>query len=248
MLNTLSCALSGNYCNYGVFALYNDSALQNALDVSLQVCLQIPITDVLAYIKLSKAYYAFLEILFRNHLDMLSGLDSSVFIQLVNCNHEGLQSSGMHICDFLIFFDLFVDLSVSALCASTIDHIATYMFLNQTKDKPTVQLIRSHISSEPDILHKLMSTLFNLLLFNSHANHWAVTRPILSLMLASEESFTDYQNGLTATQSPENQEKLREEFSKLTTDVQRSVDTANRDRFTQKLTIFRLNVRQFLSL
>ena len=100
MLNTLSCALSGNYCNYGVFALYNDSALQNALDVSLQVCLQIPIADVLAYIKLSKAYYAFLEILFRNHLDMLSGLDSSVFIQLVNCNHEGLQSSGTHIARF----------------------------------------------------------------------------------------------------------------------------------------------------
>lgn len=122
------------------------------------------------------------------------------------------------------------------------------MFLNQTKEKPTVQLIRSHIASEPDILHKLMSTLFNLLLFNSHANHWAVTRPILSLMLASEESFTDYQNGLIGTQNPENQEKLREEFAKLTTDVQRSVDTANRDRFTQKLTIFRLNVRQFLSL
>ena len=111
-----------------------------------------------------------------------------------------------------------------------------------------MQLIRSHIASEPDILHKLMSTLFNLLLFNSHANHWAVTRPILSLMLASEESFTDYQNGLIGTQNPENQEKLREEFAKLTTDVQRSVDTANRDRFTQKLTIFRLNVRQFLSL
>ena len=94
MLNTLTCALSGNYVNFGVFNLYNDKALQNALDVSLQVCLQIPLADVLAYVKLSKAYYAFLEILFRNHLDVLSGLDSSVFIQLVKTNHEGLQSSG----------------------------------------------------------------------------------------------------------------------------------------------------------
>jgi exportin-7 len=94
MLNTLTNALSGNYVNFGVFGLYNDQALQNALDVSLQMCLQIPVSDVLAYVKLSRAYFSFLEILFRNHLDVLSGLDSPVFIQLIKTNIEGLQSSG----------------------------------------------------------------------------------------------------------------------------------------------------------
>ena len=94
MLNTLSNALSGNYVNFGVFSLYNDQALQNSLDVSLQMCLQIPLTDILAYVKLSRAYFAFIEILFRNHLDVLCGLDSSVFLQLLKTNSEGLQSSG----------------------------------------------------------------------------------------------------------------------------------------------------------
>ena len=140
------------------------------------------------------------------------------------------------------------ELTVSAQCASCIDHIATYMFLNQNRDKPTVQMIRAHMQSEPDVLNQLMATLFNSLLFASHANHWAVTRPILSLLLASETSFTEYQQQLISTQAVENQEKLREEFTKLTADIQRSVETANRDRFTQKLTMFRLNVRQFLTL
>ncbi len=94
MLNTLANALSGNYVNFGVFNLYGDKALQSALDVSLQMCLQIPLTDVMAYVKLSRAYFAFIEILFRNHLDVLSGLDSAVFIQLIKTNQEGLQSSG----------------------------------------------------------------------------------------------------------------------------------------------------------
>jgi exportin-7 len=94
MLNTLSNALAGNYVNFGVFSLYNDQALQNSLDVSLQMCLQIPLSDVLAYVKLSRAYFAFVEILFRNHLDVLSGLDSSVFLQLLKNNSEGLQCSG----------------------------------------------------------------------------------------------------------------------------------------------------------
>jgi len=94
MLNTLTNALSGNYVNFGVFSLYNDQALQNSLDVSLQMCLQIPIDDVLAYVKLSRAYFSFMEVLFRNHLDVLSGLDSTVFIQLIKTNLEGLQSNG----------------------------------------------------------------------------------------------------------------------------------------------------------
>jgi exportin-7 len=94
MLNVMMNALSGNYVNFGVFALYQDQALQNALDVCLQICLQIPLTDVMAYIKLCRAYFAFLEVLFRNHLDSLSGLDSTVFLQLLKTNLEGLQSSG----------------------------------------------------------------------------------------------------------------------------------------------------------
>lgn len=104
MLNTLTNGLSGNYVNFGVFALYNDNALQNALDVSLQMCLQIPQNDVLTYLKLSKSFYAFFEILFRNHLNVIAGLDSVVFNQLVKLTHEGLQSSGNFIYLFLYIY------------------------------------------------------------------------------------------------------------------------------------------------
>ena len=96
MLNTLTYALTGNYVNFGVFELYKDRALQNAFDVSLQLCLQIPQTDVLTYLKLSKSFYGFMEVLFRNHLNVLSRLDAVVFNQLVKLVHEGLQSSGKY--------------------------------------------------------------------------------------------------------------------------------------------------------
>ena len=122
------------------------------------------------------------------------------------------------------------------------------MFLNQRKDKPAMMMIRGHIQSEPGIIGQLMTTLFNYLLFSSHANHWAVTRPILSLLLSSEEAFSAYRDQLISSQSPENQIKLREEFEKLTMDIQRSLDTVNRDRFTQRLTLFRVQVRQFLTI
>lgn len=94
LLNTLSHALAGNYVNFGVFDLYGDKALQNSFDVALQLCLNIPLEDVLAYVKLSKAYFQFLEILLKSHLDVLCGLDSSVFIVIVRTIHEGMQSNG----------------------------------------------------------------------------------------------------------------------------------------------------------
>jgi len=94
MLNTLSAAFSGGYVNFGVFALYQDQALQNSLDVSLQMCLQIPLSDVMAYVKLSKSYFQYLEVLFRSHLDVLCGLDAPIFLQLVKAVHEGLTTNG----------------------------------------------------------------------------------------------------------------------------------------------------------
>lgn len=233
MFNTLTCALSGNYVNFGVFSLYNDKALQNALDIVLQTCLQIPAADINEFEKLAISYYALLEALFRSHLDVLCGLDSPIFLQLVRSNHEGLQSS---------------DPTISGTCANTIDHLATYLFLNQNRDKPTVQLIWQHIETDTDILNQLMATLFNTLLFTSQANHWAVTRPILSLMLANEACYTNYMELLISTQTGENQVKLGQEFSKILEDIHRSVEAHNRDKFTQKLTMFRLNVRTFLAL
>lgn len=71
---------------------------------------------------------------------------------------------------------------------------------------------------------------------------------MLSLMLASESSFTSYKDHLISTQTPENQQNLNEAFQKLLHDVQRSLDSANRERFTQKLVTFRVAVRGFLTL
>lgn len=148
----------------------------------------------------------------------------------------------------ITYFDSCLDMSVCSLCSSTIDHLATYMFLNRTRDKPTIQLIRKHVASDPEAMNQIMACLFNALLFSAQSNQWAITRPILSMLLAVESTYTNYQNQIISTQSPENQEKLREEFDKLTQEIQQSVEVTNRDKFTQKLTVFRLNVRQFLTL
>ena len=119
-LNILNSALGGNYVCFGVFELYNDRALDSALDVALRLALTVPLDDINAYPKLSKAYYSFIEILFRNHRKPAFALDTTVFMQIMSTVHDGLQSS---------------DASISAYCANTIDHMASYYFTNKNKDK-----------------------------------------------------------------------------------------------------------------
>ncbi len=109
-------------------------------------------------------------------------------------------------------------------------------------------LLLQHLAAQPNLFSSLTATLFNLLLYGPPQNHWAVMRPMLSLMLASESSFSQYKDHLLSTQSQDNQAKLNEALSKLLADVSRSLDNANRDRFTQKLTAFRVAVRGFLTL
>jgi len=232
-LSVLNSALGGNYVCFGVFDLYNDRALDNSLDVALRMALTVPLDDVNAYPKLSKAYYSFIEILFRSHRRTAFALDTTVFMQIMATVHDGLQSS---------------DASISAFCANTIDHMASYYFTNQNKDKVEMQYLSKHLAAQPNLFSSLTATLFNLLLYGPPQNHWAVMRPMLSLMLASETSFTQYKDHLLSTQSPDNQAKLEEALNKLLADVNRSLDNANRDRFTQKLTAFRVSARSFLTL
>jgi exportin-7 len=40
-------ALCGNYVNFGVFALYGDMALSNALGIALKLALSFPLEDML---------------------------------------------------------------------------------------------------------------------------------------------------------------------------------------------------------
>eukprot|EP00879_Flechtneria_rotunda_P020677 GHRR01021757.1.p1 GENE.GHRR01021757.1~~GHRR01021757.1.p1 ORF type:complete len:196 (-),score=28.00 GHRR01021757.1:584-1171(-) len=46
---TLARALSGNYVNFGVFDLYGDSALKDALHIALRMVLSIPLQDIMSY-------------------------------------------------------------------------------------------------------------------------------------------------------------------------------------------------------
>jgi len=232
-LGVLTTALNGNYVNFGVFALYNDKALESALEMALALCAATPFEDgVLAYPKLTTAYYMFFEIVFRNHLAFILLKESAQFLQILANINQGLHS---------------LEATIVSQSAATIDHLATYYFSNQDKDWPAIHALKAHLALQPDMLPTLLGVLFNALLFGPAANHWQITRPVLSLMLADEPAFAKYRDHLVSTQAPENRPKLQEAFQRMLADINRNLEASNRDKFTQRMSQFRLSVRSFIS-
>lgn len=58
------------------------------------MALSVPFQEVMAFPKLAKAYFAFFEVLFRNHINSVLSLGTPVFLQVIQAQHDGLQSVG----------------------------------------------------------------------------------------------------------------------------------------------------------
>merc|ERR1719216_725415 len=113
----LKAALCGSYVNFGVFRLYGDEALDNALNTFVTLLLSIPQTDLLDYPKLSQTYYVLLECLAQDHMAFLATLEPQVFLYILASISEGLQA---------------LDTMVCTGCCATLDHIVTYLFKKVT--------------------------------------------------------------------------------------------------------------------
>ncbi|XP_011020511.1 PREDICTED: exportin-7-like isoform X2 [Populus euphratica] len=231
-LTILSRALAGNYVNFGVFELYGDRALSDVLDIALKMTLSIPLADILAFRKLTRAYFAFLEVLFSSHIVFIFNLDTNTFMHIVGSLESGLKG---------------LDTNISSQCASAVDNLAAFYFNNITMGEPptspaVINLAR-HIADCPNLFPEILKTLFEIVLFEDCGNQWSLSRPMLSLAIISEQIFSDLKAQILASQPVDQHQRLALCFDKLMADVTRSLDSKNRDKFTQNLTVFRHEFR-----
>ncbi|RZF34199.1 hypothetical protein LSTR_LSTR003609 [Laodelphax striatellus] len=218
----LKAALCGSYVNFGVFRLYGDEALDNALKMFVKLLLSIPQSDLLDYPKLSQSYYVLLECLAQDHMSFLSTLEPSVFLYILSSISEGLTA---------------LDTMVCTGCCTTLDHIVTYLFkqLSQKGKKrqgaPTgndmfLQVLELH----PEILQQMLSTVLNVIMFEDCRNQWSMSRPLLGLILLNEEYFNQLRENIIRSQPPDKQAPMVQLFENLMDSIERNLLTKNRDK------------------
>lgn len=229
--SVLTRALGGNYVNFGVFELYGDPALRDALDICLKMALSMPIHDILSYRKVAKAFYAFIDALCQSHVLEIARRDESTFSAIVTSLEQGVKS---------------LDLSISSQSASAIDNLAAYYFKHQPRgEKPNEAgaALASHLATHPDALPRLLTTLFEVVLFEDCSNQWSLSRPMLTLILVTESVYPQIRQQIISNQPVERQESVGRCLDHLMVDVNRTLDAKNRDKFTQNLTVARHELR-----
>ncbi|XP_022640688.1 exportin-7-B isoform X3 [Vigna radiata var. radiata] len=224
----LTRAISGSFVNFGIFELYGDRALVDALDIIVKMILSIPLADIFAYRKVAAAYFAFLDSLFSCHLSFVLSLDKTTFMLVVGSLESGLK-----------------DLSdkISSQCAYAIDNLATFYFthviVGELTTSPSALNVSGLISDCAELFSRILRTLFEVVIFEDRGNQWTLSRAILSIMLISEEMFTNVKAQILASYPPDQHQRLFSCFDKLMTDVTLSLDGKNRDKFSQNLTKFK---------
>eukprot|EP00210_Caulerpa_lentillifera_P005833 g5577.t1 len=219
-------ALVGNYTNFGVFELYGDPALSNAMEMTFNLMTMIPIADIIAYRKLLRAYFPLMDILLAHHISSLVKLDFQPFRTLISSLEAGLKSQDSNAC---------------SQCASAIDHLATYYYnhwVAQTGFIPipeAAKTLNRHIQSWPTLFPTLLKTLVDIALFEESSAMWSLSRPILALIVINDGWFNQIKEDLMTSQTEEQRKHLNNCFTKLMENVERNLESKNRDRFTHNL-------------
>uniref|UniRef100_A0A669ETJ4 Exportin 7 n=1 Tax=Oreochromis niloticus TaxID=8128 RepID=A0A669ETJ4_ORENI len=217
----LKAVLSGNYVNFGVFRLYGDDALDNALQTFIKLLLSIPHSDLLDYPKLSQSFYSLLEVLTQDHMNFIASLEPHVVMYILSSISEGLTA---------------LDTMVCTGCCSSLDHIVTYLFKQlsrSTKKRPAPMATDDrflHIMQQhPEMIQQMLSTVLNIIIFEDCRNQWSMSRPLLGLILLNEKYFADLRNSIVNSQPPEKQQAMHLCFENLMEGIERNLLTKNRD-------------------
>ncbi|XP_026275321.1 exportin-7 isoform X1 [Frankliniella occidentalis] len=243
----LKAALCGSYVNFGVFRLYNDEALDDALKTFVKLLLSIPHTDLLDYPKLSQTYYLLLDCLAQDHMSFLATLEPHVFLYIMSSISEGLTAIGGTL-------NHFTDTMVCTGCCATLDNIVTHLFkqLIQKGKKPrrgvqpSSDMFLQVLELHPEILQQILSTVLNTIMFEDCRNQWSMSRPLLGLILLNEEYFNQLRENIVRSQPPDKQASMAQWFENLMDGIERNLLTKNRDRFTQNLSMFRRDINESL--
>ncbi|KAL8129299.1 hypothetical protein V2J09_018454 [Rumex salicifolius] len=237
-LAMLSAALSGTYVNFGVFELYGDTAVSDALHVAIRMALTIPFADIMAYSKVTKAYFSFVEIILRDHIKFVLSLNTDTFSYIVKSLELGLQA---------------LDTSIISQCASSIDHLATCYFdrvvMGEPPASPVAINIAKHVSEGHEIFSRILKMIFEMILFQENSSTWSLSKPILSSILMSQEMYAHVKAQILASltllmiQPSEQQLRLQQCFEKLMEDITPSLEPKNREKFTQNMVKFRTEFR-----
>uniref|UniRef100_A0A158Q4K4 Exportin-7 n=1 Tax=Dracunculus medinensis TaxID=318479 RepID=A0A158Q4K4_DRAME len=228
--------LCGSYLPFGVFHLYGDMCLDNALNIYIKLFISIPEEDFFAYNKVSQFFFAMIDSVAADYMAYLSNLQPEIICTILDRLRRGAMSS---------------DAVVHTSSCSTLDSIVTHIYRKLSRPtenrgqcgKPVegngcVQATKM----QPNILKETLSQLLNMYLFVEVKCQWSVSRPLLGLILLNKEYFQNWKEEFLRAQRHDKRAVFEEALFALNEGIDWTLQARNKDAFTQNLCVFRRTV------
>ncbi|KAI9275093.1 armadillo-type protein [Helicostylum pulchrum] len=207
----MSKCLGGRYINFGVLWLYQDKSINEALDMIIQLMLDVPLEDLLSFPDLSLSFFHLLDELSREQLMAMPSIPAEAFLYLMQACEEGVKSSDSliraHACSSVFNICSFVikgtEKAEREARSSTADSSSRRRSSVVSPQLPGSHWIMGYFGQFPQTLPSLLSTVFNLVLFDDNSDQWSLSRPLYSLMLLLREYTGKYIGAVIDQQLPE---------------------------------------------
>ncbi|RCH78939.1 Exportin 7, partial [Rhizopus stolonifer] len=211
----LSKCLGGRYINFGVLWLYRDKAIDEALDMIIQLMLNIPLDDLLSFPKLSSSFFHLLDELTREQLMAMPNISPEAFVYLMQACEQGVESSNSlvraHACSAIYNICSFVVKETEkaereAQNASSSDPLVrrrSSVASNNNNQISGSHWLVAYLAQFNQTLPSLLATVFGLVLFDDNSDQWSLSRPLYALMLLQRDYMIKYTSAVIDQQLPE---------------------------------------------
>ncbi|CAF0774053.1 unnamed protein product [Adineta steineri] len=230
-LRIIRACLIGNYVNFGVFHLYSDPCFDNCLQVFLSILTSVKQKDLLSYPKLTLSYFTMIETLSLVQIDFLANLNIPLFGYVLETISEGFLSP---------------EQTIQNSCCIFLDTFLSYVFRSVKKNVAPANLM-ANVSEYGNLFRQILVNLLNGIIYAECKNIYAVSKPLLGLILLNENQFfTEIKQQLLYGHTQAKQAVLSTALDKLMTGIDRTLTQVNKEHFTQNITQFRNDIQDSL--
>ena len=173
--------------------------------------------------------FVFLEILFAEHIETVCAIDSQAFITIMDSVCNGVSSFSSE---------------VVIACSRILTRVASYLYLNQYKNTPTIANIKRIIVAQPNFWSVVLTSVLNAFVFGAASTLWELSKPIYAVCLVDQQAFRQYIKAVSENQDSIVQMQLMEDSNNLMSSLDYAMSKQSMDKFSKMAVAWR---RQYLS-
>ncbi|KAI8992667.1 armadillo-type protein [Pilobolus umbonatus] len=220
--NILGRCLGGKYINFSIFWLYQDKAINDVFAMMFRLMLSIPLDDMMNFPKLARTYFMMMDEFSVEQMMIDPEMPAEAFLYILESCEQGVESTDAsirthacsainNICTFVIQETKKAELhhlkeNDDMLSLENGNDGAKKKYIRRTRFSLQGILFLNYLNQFPQVLRKLLTTLFGMILFDDNNDQWQLSKPLYTLVLLQREFASKYTNQVILQQLPERRE------------------------------------------